>query len=760
MAQLLNMAASAYNTPPVNQSEATTFNAFYVPPVDADRKVWCRMWLDRISNYAIAPGLLQRRLKYAEFFNLADGIFNVNDYAYVWATFGNAKPMTFTNYPLLSVLVDALVGDWQRNNLAFSVLKVNPDAVSEKMNLTAQMLFMQLVKPYWDKIEKAIGTPLNLDDKMQAIPPDAKKYMTYDYRDMQEQTVYDGLNYIIERHDEKSEFSSVLKDITICNDGYGKLTFVDGDPVVKRIHPMFALVDVGVNDYSDFKILDKELDSFGEERYLTHSEVLYNYGYWMSDTDKLQLKQMVEGFMSGAANNMAVINNITYFRKEEGTIRIRCVEGQWKARNSRPFPKDFDPITNQPKSEALDIFDVYEGVKIGATIYCKCQRKKNILRNGDNYRKAQLDYFGILTKYGIYPKAAPLQMLYNIVMSHIEFAINQAGGKAMTIYLDDVPLGEDGKPKYEIDDLVYMAKVQGIILKQRKEGVPLSGYADNYQQVDFGLSSTINNLYLFKGMIEQTASRMTGISPDRFGFTKSDQAVGVTQNNVAYSSTATAPLFYAHTKMVECGLQKAADLMKVVWAKDDYRCYVVGDLGMKVIQMNDSLSLADYGIFCRNSMEDAMKIKRLEGYAEAAISTNPEMILEAIKISNAGTSVRAEKIIEEAVGNIRQLNQQQQQMQAQQAQAQQQILAQQIQLKHQEANDANDTKEKVAEIMAGATIQKATTDLRAAENVKIIEKETKLAHQQLKDVNQNSMNEDQRDHEKQMQQNEPKNKQQ
>lgn len=737
----------AYNPQPVNQTAVSNFNPFYVPEGKTERKEWCKQWLDRISNYAISPNVLNRRLRYAEYYNFSDGIFDVMDYAHVWATFGNAKPMTFTNYPLLSVLVDALVGDWLNNNLAFSVFKVNPEAIDERCTLEGEFIAMQMAKPYWDKLEQQLGTKLNFDDRMQSIPDNIKQFFTYDYRDMQEQTVYDGMNYIIEAHNEKGEFEAMLKDIAICNDAYGKIEYINGDPVVKRVHPMFALVDVGINDYSTSKIIDKELDSFGEERYLTHSEVLYNYGYWMTPNDRLMLQQMVQGFMSGSSSNAAVINNITFLRKEEGTIRIRCVEGEWKARNNVEFPVDFDPLLNKPKKESIDIFDVYEGVLIGQKIYCKCQKKKNALRNGDNYRQAQLDHFGVLTKYGIYPKAAPLQMLYNIVMSHIEFAINQAGGKAMVLYTDDFPLGEDGKPLYELDDLIYKAKVQGVILRQKKEGITPQ---DNYQQHDFGLSSTINNLYLFKTMIEQTASRMTGISPERFGFTKSEQAVGVTNSNVQYSATATQPLFYAHSKMIETGLQKAADLMKVVWARNDTRAYVVGDLGMKIIQMDEKLGLSDYGIFIRNSMKDAQEKQFLRDATIQTLAIDPAQILTVIKIMNSGSPIQAEKIIEKAVGDMKALEQQKLAIQQQQVQQQQQIAAAQLKQNQDQFNQKMDTDKYKADRAYDATVDKSQIDKEAAENVKLLETKGKIDNTQLTSHNTAQLNEQQREHDRQM----------
>jgi hypothetical protein len=525
---------------------------FYVPSEKKEQKIWSRQMLDYISGASINGVMKPRRILYQKYYDLMNGVFNMNDYKYVWATFGDVKPMTFANYPLLYPIIQSVVGKFQQQPLPFTAYKVNPNAANERLNMEAELLFLQLVKPYWEKFQQRTGTTLELDERMQILPPDIKKYMKYDYRDLRAQTAHDMIQYTITKHNTQAEFAKMLYDIIVTGDCFGKVEYVDGDAVVRRIDPRTAIPDRPVDmTASPFEVLNNNMDYFFEETYMTHSEVLYEYEYYMSDNDKKTIKDNIQYYFQN--KNAKNWNNsyCNYYIAEQEGVRIRVLRGQWKARNTRDFPKEFNEATGEAETQSLDIFDVWEGVKIGHDIYVKLQRKKNIMRTGDNWRQAQLDYFGVTTKYSVYDKAFNLQMLYNIVMSHIEFAINQSGGKATTIYVDDIPIGEDGKPKYELDDIIYMAKVQGVILKQRKEGAPPTGYPDNYQQVDFGLSATINNLILFKTMIEQTASRMTGVSPDSLGFTKPYQAVGVTESNLVQSNSVIFPMYYAHSKVIE-----------------------------------------------------------------------------------------------------------------------------------------------------------------------------------------------------------------
>jgi hypothetical protein len=721
-------------TPVPNSAEQLPM--YFVPKKSSDRRRWIMQFLDHVSGTDVLGYIKPRRRMYQRYYDLFNNIFDVNEYKYVWATFGDVKPMTFTNYPLLNPIIQFIAGQFQQHTLAFTAYQTNPNAITQRADMEAELLFLQLVKPYWEQFQQKTGQQITLDDRMDILPENIKTYMTYDFRDLNERVVTDGLTYIITKHNVQSQFAQMLLDLTITGDIRGHIEFIDGDPVPMRDDPRTKVTD-RPPDENVYSIIGQDWNPQFDftETYMNVADVLYNFEYYMDDEQIKKLKALVASFTT-SSNSVNQWNTTVckYYVIDSEGLKIRVLQGSFLARNSESFPKMFDEATGEPESledsklsEDIDIMDVYEGVRIGHDTYCKMQRQKNIIRTGNNWKKAQLNTFGATTKFGLFDKCYQLQMLYNIVLSHMEFAINQAGGKAIVVYTDDMPVGEDGKPSYSLKELAYQAKVQGFILRQRKESPTPQGAPDNYQQVDFGLSQSFSNLLQFKIMIEQTVARMTGVSPDQLGFSNPYQTKGATESNIVQSNSVLQPIYFVLSKVIETALQKTADLMRVLWKENDTRAFVLGDMGYKTIQVPESLSLESMGIFLLNTADDARKKELYMRIGEQALATDATLWKEIIMASEATSSIEARKIIENGIDTIRQL-QQQQQAQAAQGQDQQSQIAQAaLEQKHMEAQEANAAMIEGKRISAEGQVESALISKETALDTADMQLKTDLA---------------------------------
>src|SRR5690606_4742758 len=99
-----------------------------------------------------------------------------------------------------------------------------------------------------------------------------------------------------------------------------------------------------------------------------------------------------------------------------------------------------------------------------------------------------------------------VQLLYNIVMYHIELSMARSGGKAVVYDVSQ-------KPKnIPLEDVFYHAKNTGLILINNKaEGMQTNGF-NQFQQVDFTLSQSVSQMINLKMMLEDTADKLTGIT--------------------------------------------------------------------------------------------------------------------------------------------------------------------------------------------------------------------------------------------------------
>ena len=207
--------------------------------------------------------------------------------------------------------------------------------------------------------------------------------------------------------------------------------------------------------------------------------------------------------------------------------------------------------------------------------------------------------------------------MYNIVMYHIDLTMARAGGKSI-IY--DVSQKPKNTP---LSDVFYHAKNSGLILiNSKQEGGQMNTF-NQFQQVDFTLSNSVQQLINLKMMLEETADKLTGISAARSGITKSGDLVGVTERNVMQSTTITAPLFEAHYQIVGDVLQALANLMRIAWANEGRMANVFGDMGMESFKIDKAISREEYGIFIENNAREAQDKRTMLALIDRYSSTGP-----------------------------------------------------------------------------------------------------------------------------------------
>jgi hypothetical protein len=292
-------------------------------------------------------------------------------------------------------------------------------------------------------------------------------------------------------------------------------------------------------------------------------------------------------------------------------------------------------------------------------------------------------------------------------MYHIELTLSRAGGKAVVYDVSQMPsnIGMD------MQTVLYHIKNDGIIpINSRDEGADTARF-NQFQQVDFTLSNSVQQLMNLKLMLEQTAGQICGISPQREGAVSQYEAVGNVQRTVVQSNLVTENWFFQHSEVKKRTIQMACNLMKVCWADGKKAGYILGDGGFKTLTILPDIALNDYGIFItEGGKEDAIK-QAITQLSQAALQSGNIDLLNVIKVLKAETLTEAEHILENGISEMKKQAQasQQAQMQAQQAAAQEAMAQREhdVQMKQMEidgkiaaAEKINEGKVKVANIQA------------------------------------------------------------
>ena len=691
---------------------------------------WANKWVDAVVSYMayVDSPYHNSRLNDIQNYNIYNGSLELQDFKYITEQYGMAYPARLVNYPIISPKIDLLVGEELRRPMDIKVSTTNKEAVLRKEDVKVNLIMKKLTEEIHQEFKDATGIALPAVTEME-IPEDIDLYMRYNYREMVEETAQDGLEYLMQKYHYRDIFKEGFRDLLVTGKEFFKVYDHNGDPYVRRVDPRSVVYEINSNsDYLD------DASWVGEERFLSYSEILDEFRDELTREDLEELSAM---YQIGGYDDLSAYNSqFDWIDYQEGQeVKIRVVSVEWKSIKTLKFKvseNKFNPEKPFMKAVADDykprrreqlvtryVDDIWEATKIGGKILVRARRRPNQVRSVDDAGSTQLSYVGCVRNnttgraVSMVDLLKNIQMLYNIVMYQIELAMARSGGKAVVYDVSQLPtnLGMD------MQTVLYHLKTDGIIpINSKEEGNQLASF-NQFQQIDFTLSNSVQQLINLKMMLEQTAGQISGVSPQREGAVGQYEYVGNVQRSVVQSATITESWFYSHSQVKKRVFEKVCNLMKVSWANGKKSSYILADGAYKFLSIMPDVSLQDYGIFIGDSGKDDAMRQQLQGIAQAALQGGQATLLDIIKVIKADTFTEAEHILERAMEEIKkeqagQAQQQQAMMEAQQA-ASQAEFERQVQLEQ----IKNQAKVEVARIQS-------ETDLRIADMKDDLARET------------------------------------
>ena len=701
-------------------STKSKFPAQYVTESEKTDE-WCNSWINAIIGYMSYSDSPHKssRINDIQNYNIYNGEIELDDFKYITEQYGMSYPARLVNYPIISPKIDLLVGEDLRRPIDVKVSTTNKEAVLRKEDVKVSLIMKELTEEIHKDFFAQTGIEVPSVTDME-LPEDIDVYMKYNYREMVEETAQDGLEYLIQKYNYVDLFKEGFRDLLVTGKEFFKIYDHNGDPFVRRVDPRSIIYETSsTSDYLD--------DSawVGEERYLSYSEILDEYRDELTQEHMQELSAM---YQIGSSDDLANYNSgFDWIDYQEGQeVKIRVVSVEWKSIKTlkfkvsenkynpeRPFMKQVSDDYKAKKKDNIKtkyVDDIWEATKIGGKIMVQARRRPNQIRSVDDAGTTQLSYVGCIRgnttgrSVSMVDLLKNIQMLYNVVMYQIELALARSGGKAVVYDVSQLPtnLGMD------MQSVLYHLKTDGIIpINSKDEGGQVNSF-NQFSQVDFTLSQSVQQLINLKMMLEQTAGQISGVSPQREGAVGQYEYVGNVQRSVIQSATITESLFYSHAMVKKRIFERVANLMKVCWAGGKKASYILGDGAFKFLSVMPDVALQDYGIFIGDSGKDDALRQSLQQIAQSAVQGGQVTLLDVIKVFKADTFTEAEHILERAMDEMKanEAQQQEQQQAMMQAQAEQAQAAfeQQVQLEQVK----NEAKIQVAQIQS-------ETDLKIAD---------------------------------------------
>ena len=662
----------------------TNFPRQLLSEKEKDRK-WCEQNLDAMAPYIAQHNnslYVNDRYKDIRNYQAYHGHFDPKDYEHVTDQYGTPFPARMTNFNIIAPKIDLLTSEELRRPLETQVSSVNKSAVQRKEDVKISLVAESILADVKQEVNDTMGMSIAENAMGMEIPDDIEAFMKYTYKEAIEETVEDGLHYLKERYRWKDLFRSGFRDFLITGKVFYKVEVLNGDPVVRRIDPRNIAFDMSIeSDYLD------NAQWLVEQRWLGINQILDEYGEELTKEDIMEIEKMRH---VASGDELAHYNsNLDWIHYDTSTgVKVRVLHGEWKSIRAikvKVSPNKYDP--NNPfrkmvsddykprKGDEIEtkyVDDIWEATKIGGKILVGCRRRPNQVRSVDDAGPTQLSYTGCVHNLSsgrvtsLVDVLKHIQMLYNVVMYHIELTLARAGGKAVVYDVSQMPsnIGMD------MQTVLYHIKNDGIIpINSRDEGQDTARF-NQFAQVDFTLSQSVQQLINLKLMLEQTAGQVCGISPQREGAVSQYEAVGNVQRTVVQSNLVTENWFFQHSEVKKRVVDMTCNLMKVAWAEGKKAGYILGDGGYKMLNVLPDVALNDYGIYItEGAKEDAIK-QAITQLSQSALQSGSIDLLNVIKILKAETLTEAEHILENGIKEMQGQAQAAQQAQAQVQQAQ------------------------------------------------------------------------------------------
>ena len=114
-----------------------------------------------------------------------------------------------------------------------------------------------------------------------------------------------------------------------------------------------------------------------------------------------------------------------------------------------------------------------------------------------------------------------------------------------------------------MQDIMYHIKNDGIIpINSKDEGLQAQTF-NQFQQIDFTLSNSVQQLINLKVMLEDMAGQVSGVTRQREGQIEQYEQVGNQKRAVVQSATITRSWFWSHDMVKQDVLMRCANLMKM-----------------------------------------------------------------------------------------------------------------------------------------------------------------------------------------------------
>lgn len=635
-------------------------------------------------------------------YDLYNGVFDEKDFKHITDPFkaDEGFPASLQNFNHIKPKIDLLEGEETKRPFNFKVIQTNEEATSKVQEKYKEILTQTMMDI---ALKGESDSPITEEevDQVESIA----LYMAKDFSDVAEQQAYHSLNYLTEKEDLKTKFSTCFHDLLCASIQVGYVGAINGEPVFERVNPLHFSCDTSPeSNYIE------DGDWAVRRMRMTWSSV---YDRFYDLMDEGELDQLLDKFnasgTSGKKGDSVGPYGITWrsmpgsdtFDNTFSDEVIDVYHVVWRSLKKIGFLSYTDEFGNEQEDIVDETYkpspdediawdwidEIWEGYRVGDDLYLGIKPIINQSVSLDNPNATKLPYIGhIHNSNNTSPKSLveimkPLQYFYITIMYQLQLTIARDKGKIITIDVTQIPksMGIDTN-KW----LHYLSSTNVNFINPYEEGWDIPGREggkpaafNQFGQADLSMSNVIVDYIQLMTKIEDMIGELSGVSKARQGQIHQSSLVGNTQQEIIQSSHITEGLYYSHNQFKKRVYTALLDTAKSVWANSDKQKlhYFTDDMVRVFMDITDDFLYSDMDIFVTDSTRESQNIEAIRQLAQPAMQNGASLLdIAEIYASNNLTDIknkleRIQKAQEKREEDLQRMAQEAQ-VQAQQIQAQ------------------------------------------------------------------------------------------
>jgi hypothetical protein len=559
-------------------------------------------------------------------------------------------PAKIRNYPILSPILNLMMGEKAKRPKNYQVVATNADSVTQAQTEQFQAALELYKRVFINELNKIEDTGIPDQDVEQ--PKQVLAELSANPADKRAIVGQEALDYIIYDNEVIHQFQKTFYDYMVGGSGH---TFKD------VVHDNIIYEDVSIMDLSIRKAPETEFTEDGESvvrrKLLTVSQVIDRFYDLLKPHQIDELENPSQHKEGGFFTPFTSTVDNTQHLDERLIEVLHCV---WKSFKKIGILSYIDENGIPAQMEVDEDYELSEGEEIHwiwVSEVRQCYRVDNKfyldwgvipVQRGklDDLSACKLPYNGIFysdrhsKNKSLVEIGLPYQILYNVFHYRFENTMAKNKDKMTLIPIDAIPK-LDG---WDVDKFMYYADAMGFVfIDPTAEGA--KGFA-GWQVLDASLSQYAKVMIDLMTSIRLEWEETVGITRQRKGETSASETATANQEAVFRSSVITEEIFRKFEKFEERELQGLLDLSKIAWVNGKKAMYVNSDMRTAILNIDPIMyTETEMAVFVRNSGKESEKFELIKQLSQAALQNGLPMssfaeVLEANNFSKVKDLLR------------------------------------------------------------------------------------------------------------------------